>query len=95
MERPHTLCAVVQTGSIVAAAGTDPNHQSQFSRQLKQLEEALGTTLFDCVGKSIKPNGNGRRFALADQTFFGALDNLIYFERVRISPTMCANTDPW
>jgi len=76
-ERLHTLCSVVQAGSIVAAAGPDPNRQSQFSRQLKQLEEALGATLFDRVGKTLKPNENGRRVAVAAQTFFGALDDLM------------------
>ena len=76
-ERLHTLCAVVQAGSIVAAAGPDPNRQSQYSRQLKQLEEALGTTLFDRVGKSLKPNENGKRVAVAAQTFFGSLDDLM------------------
>lgn len=76
-DRLHTLCAVVEAGSIVLAAGPDPNRQSQFSRQLKELEKALGTSLFDRVGKTLQPNETGRRVALAAQTFFGALDDVM------------------
>ena len=65
IDRLQTLCAVVEAGTIVLAAGTDPNRQSQFSRQLKELEKALGTTLFDRVGKTLQPNETGRRVALA------------------------------
>jgi DNA-binding transcriptional LysR family regulator len=68
---------VVEAGTIVLAAGPDPNRQSQFSRQLKDLEKALGTPLFDRVGKSLQPNEMGRRVALAAQTFFGALDDVM------------------
>jgi DNA-binding transcriptional LysR family regulator len=77
IDRLHTLCAVVEAGTIVLAAGPDSNRQSQFSRQLKELEKALGTTLFDRVGKTLQPNETGRRVAMAAQTFFGALDDVM------------------
>lgn len=77
IDRLQTLCAVVEAGTIVLAAGTDPNRQSQFSRQLKELEKAIGTTLFDRVGKTLQPNETGRRVALAAHTFFGALDDVM------------------
>jgi DNA-binding transcriptional LysR family regulator len=77
IDRLLTLCAVVEAGTIVAAAGPDPNRQSQFSRQLKDLEKALGTPLFDRVGKTLRPNEMGRRVALAAQTFFGVLDDVM------------------
>ncbi len=77
IDRLHTLCAVVKAGSIVHAAGPDPNRQSQFSRQLKDLEKALGTPLFDRVGKTLQPNQTGRRVALTAQTFFGSLDDVM------------------
>ncbi len=77
IERLRTLCAIVESGTIVAAAGPDPNRQSQFSRQLKDLEKALGTQLFDRVGKTLKPNEMGRRVALAARTFFAALDDVM------------------
>lgn len=77
IDRINTLCAVVEAGTIVAAAGPDPNRQSQFSRQLKDLEKALGTPLFDRVGKTLQPNEMGRRVALAAHTFFAALDDVV------------------
>lgn len=77
IDRLHTLCAVVEAGTIVLAAGPDPNRQSQFSRQLKELERAIGTLLFDRVGKTLQPNETGRRVAVAAQTFFGALDDVM------------------
>jgi DNA-binding transcriptional LysR family regulator len=61
IDRLHTLCAVVEAGTIVGAAGPDPNRQSLFSRQLKDLEKALGTSLFDRIGKTLQLNENGRR----------------------------------
>ncbi len=77
IDRLNSLCAVVEAGTIASAAGPDPNRQSQFSRQLKDLEKALGTNLFDRVGKTLQPNEMGRRVALAAQTFFGALDDVM------------------
>jgi len=77
IERLQTLCAVVEAGSIALAAGPDPNRQSQFSRQLKELEKALGLPLFDRVNKILQPNEQGRRAALAARTFFAALDDLM------------------
>jgi len=77
IDRLQTLCAVVEAGTIVTAAGPDPNRQSLFSRQLKELEKALGTTLFDRVGKTLQLNENGRRVVLAAHTFFGSLDDVM------------------
>lgn len=77
IDRLHTLCAVFEAGTIALAAGPDPNRQSQFSRQLKELEKAIGTPLFQRVGKTLQPNEAGRRVALAAQTFFGALDDVM------------------
>lgn len=77
IDRLHTLCAVVEAGTIVLAAGPDTNRQSQFSRQLKELEKALGTSLFDRSGKTLQLNQTGRQVALAAQTFFGALDDVM------------------
>jgi len=77
IDRLQTLCAVVEAGTIVIAAGPDPNRQSLFSRQLKELEKALGTSLFDRIGKTLKLNENGRRVVLAAHTFFGSLDDVM------------------
>jgi len=77
IERLQTLCAVVEAGGISAAVGSDATRQSQFSRQLKELEKALGTPLFDRVGKNLRANEHGRRVALAAHTFFGSLDDVM------------------
>ena len=77
IDRLHTLCAVVEAGTIVSAAGPDPNRQSLFSRQIKDLEKAIGTPLFDRVGKTLQLNENGRRVVLAAHTFFGSLDDVM------------------
>lgn len=77
IERLQTLCAVVEAGSISAAAGPDANRQSQFSHQLKDLEKALGVVLFDRAGKSLVANEHGRRVVLAARTFFSALDEVM------------------
>lgn len=83
IDRLNTLCVVVEAGTIAAAAGPDLNRQSQFSRQLKELEKALGVTLFDRAGKTLHPNATGRRIALATQTFFGALDDVMDVAQAR------------
>lgn len=83
IDRLNTLCAVVEAGTIAAAAGPNLNRQSQFSKQLKELEKALGLNLFDRKGKSLHPNATGRRVALATQTFFGALDDVMDVAQAR------------
>lgn len=45
LERLETFLRIADAGGITAAAGSDPNRQSQFSRQLKQLETFFGATL--------------------------------------------------
>src|SRR5579859_2984632 len=77
IDRLNTLCAVVEAGTIAAAAGSDLNRQSQYSRQLTQLEKALGVSLFERSGKNLKTNETGRRVAMAAQIFFGALDDVM------------------
>ena len=45
LERLKTFREIVAAGGITAAAGNDPNRQSQFSRQLKELEKYFGVEL--------------------------------------------------
>jgi DNA-binding transcriptional LysR family regulator len=76
IERLQTFCAVVSDGSIAAAAQGDPNRQSQFSRQLKELEQAIGAKLFRKEGKVLKLTDTGRQFAVITLGFFNALEEL-------------------
>ena len=73
LERLLTFCAVVDAGSIKMAAKGDPTRQSQFSRQIKELEEALAVKLFNRSGKHLTLNENGRKVALLSQSFFEEL----------------------
>jgi DNA-binding transcriptional LysR family regulator len=45
LERLRTFREIVSAGGITAAAGDDSNRQSQYSRQLKELEHYFGTEL--------------------------------------------------
>src|SRR5947209_20540177 len=45
LERLKTFREIVAAGGISAAAGDDSNRQSQFSRQLKELERYFGVEL--------------------------------------------------
>jgi DNA-binding transcriptional LysR family regulator len=45
LERLKTFREIVAAGGITAAAGNDSNRQSQFSRQLKELEHYFGAEL--------------------------------------------------
>jgi DNA-binding transcriptional LysR family regulator len=45
LERIRTLVEVSRAGSISQAAPGDVTHQSQYSRQLKELEQFFGTEL--------------------------------------------------
>jgi DNA-binding transcriptional LysR family regulator len=76
LDRLKTFCMVVRAGSITAAAADDPNRQSQFSRQIKDLEEAIGKQLVKKEGKSLKPTAAGLELAALAGAFFAGLDDL-------------------
>lgn len=47
IERLQTLCLIAEKGGITKAAKGNPNRQSLFSRQIKELETALGVSLIN------------------------------------------------
>lgn len=61
---------------MVAAAKGDATRQSQFSRQVKELEAALETKLFKKVGKTLELTDAGRQLALTTQAFFRSLNEI-------------------
>src|SRR5687768_15228389 len=63
LERMRTLVEVASAGSISKAAPGDPTRQSQYSRQLKELEEFFGTELAARHGRRLELNAEGRRLA--------------------------------
>jgi DNA-binding transcriptional LysR family regulator len=70
------FCEIVAAGSMVAAANGDPAKQSHYSRQIKDLESALGIKLFTKEGKFLRPNDQGRRLAALTNMYFHGLDDL-------------------
>lgn len=83
LDRIATLCAVVDSGSIAAAAGPSPSRQSQFSRQIKELEEAIGAKLFERIGKTLRPTPLGEQLARMSRVFFGAVSELASAEAAK------------
>lgn len=63
MDRLRTLVEVAEAGGISKAVDGDPVRQSQYSRQLKELEEFFGTTLTKRVGKGLVLTPAGTRLA--------------------------------
>ncbi len=76
MERLRAFCAIVEAGTMVAAAKSDPTKQSQLSRQMKELELAIGAKLFRKVGKSLELTDAGRKLALTARAFFRSLSDI-------------------
>ena len=60
IERLRTFCRIAEAGSISLAAKGDLTRQSQFSRQVKELEEFFGTKLVERAGKTIRLTEDGR-----------------------------------
>ena len=55
LDRLETLSAIVAQGGIMRAAGGDANRQSQFSRQVAELEAWFGVDLLDRSSTPSKP----------------------------------------
>ena len=86
LDRLASFCAVVEAGSFVAAAKRDPNRQSQFSRQIKDLEQVLGTKLFVREGKLLKLTVAGQRLAAMTEGYFAGLEELEEDVRENLRP---------
>lgn len=76
LERLKTFLEVAQAGSIVGAAGGDCVRQSQYSRQIKELEEFFGTALADRRGKFLRITPAGRKLANVILHSFSGLSDL-------------------
>jgi DNA-binding transcriptional LysR family regulator len=76
IERLRAFCKIAEAGSIVLAAKGDPTRQSQFSRQVKELEEFFGTKLIERAGKTIRLTDDGRKLALLTQAYFRSVEEL-------------------
>jgi len=75
LDRLRALVEVGAAGSMVRAAGGDPARQSQYSRQIKELEDFFQTGLVERHGKGIRLTGSGRELARISRFFLLGLSN--------------------
>jgi DNA-binding transcriptional LysR family regulator len=75
LDRLRSLLAVAACGSIVKAADYDPVRQSQYSRQIKELESFFQTRLVERKGKGIELTQPGRELARISRFFMMSLGN--------------------
>ncbi len=75
LDRLKALLAVAAAGSIVKATAGDPVKQSQYSRQIKELENFFRTKLVERQGKGIRLTPNGKELARISRFFMLGLSN--------------------
>jgi DNA-binding transcriptional LysR family regulator len=75
LDRLRSLLEVGAAGSIVKAAEGDPVRQSQYSRQIKELEDFFQTRLVERHGKGIRLTSNGKALGRISRFFLLGLSN--------------------
>ena len=75
LDRLKALLAVGAAGSIVKATGGEPVKQSQYSRQIKELEDFFRVKLVERHGKGIRLTANGKELARISRFFLLGLSN--------------------
>jgi DNA-binding transcriptional LysR family regulator len=75
LDRLRALVEVAAAGSMVRAAGGDPARQSQYSRQIKELEDFFQTGLVERYGKGIRLTASGKELARISRFFLLGLSN--------------------
>jgi DNA-binding transcriptional LysR family regulator len=75
LDRLRAMLEVGATGSIVKAANGDPVRQSQYSRQIKELEDFFRVKLIERHGKGMQLTANGRELARISRFFLRGLSN--------------------
>lgn len=63
LDRLRVLLEIAEAGGISKAVGKDPVRQSQYSRQLKELEEYFGVELTQRDGKSLALTRTGQKLS--------------------------------
>ncbi len=77
LEKLNSFLRVVQSPSITAAAEGVQSRRSLMSRQIRELEETLGTELFYRDKKKLILTEFGRKFALTTSTYFSEVEDLL------------------
>jgi len=73
LERLRTFCEIVQAGGITAGAGKDNTRQSQFSRQLRELERFFGVELLVRGRGPLRLTESGDRLITLATSLLGGL----------------------
>ena len=77
IDRLATLCHIAEAGSISAATGDNATQQSQYSRQIIELESFLGVDLLDRHSRPHKLNDAGRELSRICQNYLSVLDEFV------------------
>jgi DNA-binding transcriptional LysR family regulator len=75
LDRLRTFLRVAEAGNLAKAAQGNVTMQSQFSRQIKELEAFFGVGLTRRVGRRIEITPEGNQLALIIRRQFGELDD--------------------
>ncbi len=75
LDRLKSLLEVGASGSIVKAAAGDPVRQSQYSRQIKELEDFFRIKLIERQGKGTRLTPSGKELARISRFFMLGLSN--------------------
>lgn len=75
LDRLRSFLRVSEAGSLTAAARGDVTRQSQYSRQIKELEGFFGVALTRRVGRRIEITDEGMRLANVIRRQFRELDD--------------------
>lgn len=75
LERLRALVEVGAAGSIAKAVGGDAIRQSQYSRQIKELEDFFQAKLVERHGKGIRLTASGKELARISRFFLLGLSN--------------------
>lgn len=75
LDRLRSFLAVAEEGNIAKAAKGDPTRQSQFSRQVKELEGFFGIPLTRRVGRRLELTDEGLHLARLIRRHFSDLDD--------------------
>ena len=75
LDRLRAMLEVGASGSIVKAAHSDPVRQSQYSRQIKELEDFFRVKLFERHDKGMQLTPQGKELARISRFFLLGLSN--------------------
>ena len=77
IEKLRAFLKVVQVGTVMGAAQGNASRRVTMSRQIHELEKALGVPLFVRKGRTLQLTDDGRELALLTASFFAEVEGLV------------------